>query len=93
MPTAYADPDVETPEPTDTPVQQAVCGSTPCWSPTPMDFTTAVNGRVVTVTPDFKGNVTIDWGDGSADTTARGVQTHTYAAAGTFSIGNRKSVV
>lgn len=72
----------------DLPEQQAaeVCGTTPCWSPTPTTFTNAVAGLQVTATPASKGNVSWDWGDGSDTRNKRGVQAHTYAAAGTYQV-------
>lgn len=71
------------------PEQQAgasPCGSTPCWSPTPITFTTSVAGLKVTATPGFTGNVTWNWGDGQTTKSKRGVQSHTYAAAGTYQV-------
>lgn len=87
MPTAYADPDVETPEPTETPEPQAAvpCATNPCWSPTPITFTHAETGLRSTVTPGFSGVVVVNWGDGSTSR-GRGPQSHTYAAGGTYQV-------
>ena len=71
-PGAQADPDA--------------CGETACWSRTPVAFTPSSSLLVATMTPDWKGNIAWDFGDGSDVMVGRGPVTHTYASANTYTV-------
>jgi hypothetical protein len=62
------------------------CGETACWSRTPVTFTHVEAGLKTTVTPAWKGNIAVDFGDGTAVMVGRGPVSHTYAAAGTYTV-------
>ena len=48
--------------------------------------TTAPNQTVTIPVGDSTASYNVDWGDGSADTGISGSQTHTYGAAGTYTV-------
>ena len=78
---------VEEPEPIDPSAGiPGQCGSNPCHQRTAVTFTDTNAGRVYTFTPAQDSNMVWNFGDGTLDVVGRGPVTHTFAAAGPFTV-------
>lgn len=83
-----------TPAPTPTPTPTPAPTPTPTPAPTPtatpqapnVEFTFAVNGLHVTFSNKTKGAASYDWSFGDGQTATTRSPSHTYAAAGTYSV-------